>query len=305
MDRTPPDGPPLVLVASAPDDRTGPFTRILETRGYAILRAESGAQTLIRAHHALPDLIALDATLPDMGTLETCRELRLDPRIGAATPIIITSADVLTREQRLAALRAGAWDTVGLGADPEESLLRVEAFARAKRELEQVWLDGLLDSETGLYNRRGLARRAREISAQAYRQHGAIACLVLAVQPDPQASAEDAESAVADWVRTLRAQGRVSDVIGRLGPSEFAVIAPATDARGAVKMAERLTTGPAQGGGAAKLLSLRAGYEAVANLGYAPLEPLELVVRAATAVRTGRPEEGAGWIRRYEGAPVS
>src|SRR5206468_8454601 len=43
-------------------------------------------------------------------------------------------------------------------------------------------------------------------------------------------------------LRTLVARvARVSDVVGALGPTEFAVVAPATDHAGAVKLARRIT----------------------------------------------------------------
>jgi len=37
----------------------------------------------------------------------------------------------------------------------------------------------------------------------------------------------------------------------------------------------------------------------VANVGYAPIEPVDLLVRASTALRTGR-VEGAAWLRRFD-----
>ena len=52
-------------------------------------------------------------------------------------------------------------------------------------------------------------------------------------------------------------------------------------------------------------MRVRCGYEAVANVGYAPIEPVDLLVRASTALRTGRAESG-GWLRRFdEGASAS
>src|SRR5207244_9978224 len=46
-------------------------------------------------------------------------------------------------------------------------------------------------------------------------------------------------------------------------------------------------------------LRVRCGYEAVANVGYAPIEPVDLLVRASTALRTGRAESGS-WLRRFD-----
>jgi len=46
-------------------------------------------------------------------------------------------------------------------------------------------------------------------------------------------------------------------------------------------------------------VAVRCGYEAVANAGDAPLDPLDLLVRASGALRTGKAE--AGWsLRRFE-----
>jgi len=108
-------------------------------------------------------------------------------------------------------------------------------------------------------------------------------------------------------VRTLQAAARRSDAIGRLGPAEFALLAPATDAGGARRLAERLASS-LQGAAAdpaapaTPMVRVRCGYDAVANVGYAPIEPVDLLVRASAALRNGRSEAGAGWIRRFEQA---
>jgi len=80
------------------------------------------------------------------------------------------------------------------------------------------------------------------------------------------------------------------------------VLAPGTDAEGARRLAERLassvsaaTIAPA---GAPPAVRMRCGYEAVANVGYAPIEPVDLLVRAAAAVRTGK-VDSATWLRRF------
>ncbi len=132
--------------------------------------------------------------------------------------------------------------------------------------------------------------------------------MVLALDPDATglAAGEAADGAVARGVQTLQSTARRSDVMGRLGPTEFAVLAPGTDASGARRLAERLASslqvamvrGAATATGMAPL-GVRFGYEAVSNLGYAPVEPVELLVRASTALRTGKAEVG-GSIRRFD-----
>ena len=51
--------------------------------------------------------------------------------------------------------------------DPNELILRMETFVKAKHEADRVREEGLMDPGTGLYNVRGLLRRATELSADA------------------------------------------------------------------------------------------------------------------------------------------
>ena len=155
-----------------------------------------------------------------------------------------------------------------------------------------------------------MARRARKLGSHAVRQHGALACVAFALDLEPGAAgAGDAAAAtILRSVQALKAAPRLSDVVGRLGPTEFAVIAPATDAAGAMKLAERLLRAVQEIVGAARpalpLQGVRVGYEAVTNLGYTPIEPVDLLVRASAALRRGTPVGGASWIRHYdEGGP--
>src|SRR5207237_8232893 len=260
-----------------------------------------------------PDLIILDAELPDMPGADLCRTLRTDPRVSSSTPILLAVREPASRAQRLAALRAGAWECITPPHDADEILLKLGAYVRAKLDADRARAEGLLDSVTGLYNRQGLARRARELGSQAFREHGPLACVVLAVDLEPQELAPNQQGSgvVGRCVQALKTSARVSDVIGRLSPTEFAVLAPGTDASGARRMAERLAkqvqataasappTTPDAAGGIAAPLGVRAGYEAVANVGYAPITPVEVLVRASAALRTGK-VEGTGWIRRFD-----
>src|SRR6266699_2776040 len=72
-----------------------------------------------------------------------------------------------------------------------------------------------------------------------------------------------------------RRETSIADAIGRVGPGEFAVIAPGTDRAGAVLLAERLARGVKTLTGATP--GLRAGYDAVGNARYTPIEPKNLL----------------------------
>lgn len=307
-DRIALDQMPLALVVDAEEDGTRWLVRLLEDAGYAVLSERTAQHARERARTAQPDLIVVAAGLSGGGELELCAALRGDRRLPSSTPIFLTVGEPASREQRLAALQAGAWECIAPPHDPDEIVVKANAYVHAKREADRTRTEGLIDPETGLYNRQGLARRARELGSEAVRNHRALACVVLALDVDASlAAGEELEGAVGRGVHTLQSTARRSDVMGRLGPREFAVLAPGTDASGARRLAERLASSlqvsmlrDAATGAAP--LGVRFGYEAVANLGYAPVEPVELLVRASTALRTGKGDGGS--IRRFdEGTP--
>src|SRR5881397_3737768 len=308
-ERMPQGGLPLVLLTGNGQEATRWLRSLLEGGGYAVLQERSGQHALERARTTEPDVILVDAELPDMPGVELCRTLRSDPRVSSSTPILLMIREAATRAQRLAALRAGAWECIAAPHDADEILLKIGAYVHAKLDADRARTEGLLDAVTGLYNRQGLARRARELGSQAFREHGPLACVVLAldIEPaEPASASQQGGTSLGRYVQAIKSAARLSDVIGRLSATEFAVLAPGTDAGGARRLAERLassvsatTVASAAGAPSAAAVRVRCGYEAVANVGYAPIEPVDLLVRAAAAVRTGRADSG-GWLRCFD-----
>jgi diguanylate cyclase (GGDEF)-like protein len=293
-----------VLIANGQEWHTRSLESILGPHGYAVVRAYTGKQALERARTAQPDLVIIEADLPDLDGIEVCRQLRSEPVVSAITPILVTSPTHPTRQQRLNAMRAGAWDYLTLPLDGEELQLRLDAYMRAKFEADRAREESLLDETSGLYNIRGLARRARELGSQAFRHEQSFACVVFAPDLEGRDSTEAERvitAAVSRLSKALRDSGRVSDAIGRLGPTEFAVIAPGADAAGAVRLAERLARAiEEEESSAGTGFRMRAGYDAVSNYKEAPIEPADMLVRATIAMRTSQSDRGGGWIRAFE-----
>jgi diguanylate cyclase (GGDEF)-like protein len=298
--------PPLVLIANAQEWSARSLETILGPAGFAVLRAYTDRNALDRARSARPDVIILDQHLPDRGGIDVCRELRNDPQVTPSTPIIISTAGPTTRQQRLEALRVGAAEFIGQPLDGEEFTLRLQSYVRAKFDADRARDESMVDPETGLYNMRGLAKRARELGAQAFRQKAALGCVVFSPDLGDGAAAEEAIlHTMQVLAKALKSTGRVSDAIGRLGPTEFAVVAPETDAEGLLKLAERLSQSLShQGNGSGHTpIRLRAGYDAVPNVHSAPLDPVDLLVHATSALRASRTERSPDWIQRFERVP--
>ena len=276
--------PALVLIANDQEWSARSIESVLAPQGFAILRAFTGQQAIDRALSARPDVILLDAQLPDIHGFDVCRRLREEPAIGHAVPIIITTAGPSGRQQRLEASRAGAWDFLGQPLDAEVMLARVEAFVRATETLRRSREDALIEDETGLYTSRGLLRRLREVVADATRRHQPLACVVFTPDSTPDAGPDT--DTLARLGAAFRRAGRESDVLGRLSQDEFVVVAPATGEAGARRLAERLT-GVLSDDLASLGVRLRTGFTAVEDASDARLDEEELLRRASGLARGG------------------
>ena len=302
--------PPLILMANDQEWSARSLESILGPSGYAVVRAYTGRQALDLARSVQPDILIIDARLPDLSGIEVCALLRADPCVGAGVPIVVTTSDSAERTPALEAYRAGAWEFLRQPFDAEVLLLKLGAFLSAKREADGVREASLLDRSTGLYNLRGLAYRAREIGAQASRQHAALACVAFATETepvpnDPRATDDVAREVAEHLAAVCRRSGRVSDAIGRLGHTEFAIVAPATEAAGAVRLVERLqrelAASPLHAGGRERSIHLRAGYCAVDDYAESSVDAEEMLLRAASALRHLRGERGGeDGIRPFE-----
>jgi PleD family two-component response regulator len=291
---------PHILVVSNHAEAALALEQVAARRGLLVRRAHSGVQALEQAFDqtlgVAPDMIVLDDSLPDIDPLDASRALRDDPRLGCGVPILLVTAGKPTAAEHHAALRAGIWEYLAHPFRAEELGGRLDSYLQWKREAARARAqDGLADA-TGLYTLRGLALRARELTLQAFHHAASLACVAFA----PVTHDGDNASAVELVAGVLRAMGRRSDAIGRVGPGEFAVVAPGTDRAGAVLLAERVASAVRAAARDGGLPALRAGYDAVTNARYTPIEPQNLLGRATSALRVAKTEAGAGWIRAYQ-----
>ncbi|CAB3771554.1 MULTISPECIES: response regulator [Burkholderia] len=98
----------------------------LEKYGLLITQMKTGEEMLLRIHRVRPDLIVLNAVLPNMSGLCACRELRAD---GDRIPIILLN-DHGDDIERVLALETGADDCLSEPYTSRELLARVRAVLR-------------------------------------------------------------------------------------------------------------------------------------------------------------------------------
>jgi len=297
-------GPPRILIASDQNADIRDLESFLGGRGYFVLRVYAGSPVLPRAQAVHPHIILLDARLTDRDSLDLSRTLRDDPLVGISTPILLMVTGQPTLADHLAALRAGIWELIQQPLDLNALVLNLDTYVLAKAEAERASRGALVDDVTGLYSAQGLARRARDLILQASRHNTAAACVVfapeLAVEADVAGPGGDATAELVRRVgRVMKVTGRRCDAIGRVGPTELAVVAPGTDAGGALNLAMRFRQAIQAGGttepDAWPRFELRAGYDAVGNVRYTPIESQQLLARAARALQLAKAE--GKWIR--------
>ncbi len=270
-----------VLIANDQEWSGRSLETIFAADGYDVVRAFTGAQALQQAGATAPDAIILDRQLPDLDGSEVCRRLRADPRVGVTTPIIITTAGPGGRAQKEEAFAAGAWDFFNQPIEGDIVLHKVRTFVQAKQAVDASHAARFLDHATGLYTREGLARRAREIVAEARRNGQPVACIVFAPgEPELEAALERTEELARRVAAFFRESGRAADAVGRLGPLEFGIVAPATGAEGAARMVERLESAVSNGTGK---VPVRAGFFAPETLTDLPTDPDDWFARAGAS----------------------
>ena len=294
--------PPRLLIASHHAEAGLALKELGEKNGYTVLRCFTATQALERARADRPDVIVLDESLLDVDTLDTSRALRDDPLIGASTPILLVTASRHTTAQHRDALRGGVWEFLAYPFNEEEVAARLRTYVVMKLGADRARGEEPTQDDAGLYTTRGLALRAQELTLQAFHHGAALACVALS-----QVGAAGT-AGVQLLGQVLKASGRRSDAIGRIGPGEFAVVAPGTDSAGAVLLAQRVARAVRAAGPAAAAEPadgappLRVGYDAVGNTRYTPVEPKNLLSRATSALRIAKTEAAANWIRGYEQA---
>jgi len=276
---------PLVLVANGDKWLTESLESVLVQGGYQVVATARRQQVLEHARSQRPDGILLDIGL-DRRTTDSfalCRALRADASVSRATPIVLMTAGPALRSQQLEALRAGAWELRGDPLDMEELVLRLGAYVQGKLEVDRLGAEGLVDRASGLYNDAGIARRGAELAALAVRQGTPLACAVFQAANGGEAMTPAATDRLA---QAFKRAGRISDALGRTGPAEFVVFAPATDEMGAHGLVQRLTDTVAQATGMGGTVKLRAGISAApAPSAPAQLSPPDLLEDARNALR--------------------
>ncbi|MGH7720902.1 MAG: diguanylate cyclase [Gemmatimonadaceae bacterium] len=249
------DLPPRILIVDDKEDNVEILRARLEASGYRTLSATGGEAALTLIAEEPPDLVLLDVMMPHMDGHEVARRIKGDGSLPFIPIIMQTALDAV--ENKVEGLDAGADDYITKPINFLELEARVRAMLRLKASQHNLAIANdklaiandelsriaVTDGLTGLYNRRHLEERLREMFEHSARLHEPLACVLFDL--DHFKSVNDTyghqvgDEVLKQLAGLLKQSAREVDRVGRYGGEEFMVILPGTVLDAAVTFAER------------------------------------------------------------------
>ncbi|MDZ7316270.1 MAG: diguanylate cyclase [candidate division KSB1 bacterium] len=228
----------------------------LDSENYRIFSARNCEEALKVVDENEPDLIILDVTMSNAGSVETCRQIKAVDRAKYTPIIMVTGTN--ESESKILGLEAGADDFVGKPFNKIELLTRVRSLLRVKmlhdqlqekivqleRAKERLKELAVTDGLTSLYNYR-FFREALTMEIRRSERHKTPLSLIMFDIDDFKLYNDRHGHLAGDKVLQQLASLvmkniRRIDVAVRYGGEEFAVILPGTTAENACFVAEKL-----------------------------------------------------------------
>ncbi len=208
-----------------------------------VLFAMNGAKALHIAQHQLPDLILLDAMMPDMDGYAVCAALRASA-ITRDIPIIFVTA-LKTPEDETRALDAGAADFISKPVNAAVVRARVRTQLTVKRQSDALRELTLTDGLTGVANRRAFDEKLQGEWRRCARAQMPMALIMVDIDHFKLFNdhyGHQAGDACLQQVGAAmrRAAMRPQDMVARYGGEEFAILLPQEDVSGAEAVARKV-----------------------------------------------------------------
>lgn len=224
--------------------------RFLEKEKYQVIEAGNGQEGLDAYRRLRPDLVLLDAVMPEMDGFACCTQLQALPH-AAQTPVLMITG--LNDQQSVdQAFAAGAIDYVTKPIHWSVLRQRVRRLMQqsqlyqqleaANRLLQQL---ALVDSLTQIANRRHFDDCLQQEWQRLAREQLPLALILCDIDCFKRYNDTYGHQAGDECLRQL-AQAlkntvkRPAELVARYGGEEFVVLLPNTDTRGALYVAEKI-----------------------------------------------------------------
>lgn len=220
------EGSSTVLVAD--DDRSIrlAFSNALRDEGYRILEASNGQSVIALCARSMPDLILIDAIMPELDGFTACKQIR-EMANGADVPILMVTS--LEDEQSISrAFVAGATDYITKPANFSVLRQRVARLLQTSKIAKHVKKLAYQDVLTGLPNRAYFNQQLRHKISRANLNNKKIAILFLDLDRFKMIN-DSMGHDTGDLILKAAAERisncvRKNDLVARLGGDEFTIV---------------------------------------------------------------------------------
>ncbi|MFB9868982.1 diguanylate cyclase [Vreelandella sulfidaeris] len=233
------DEPLKVLIIDDEPDAAAYHALLLEEAGMIVHQVHHPADTLRSLERFNPDLLLVDVYMPVCSGEELATIIRQQPE-HLGLPIIYLSSETDSQKQ-LSAMAAGVEAFLTKPVRPDELISAVKLRAERLRLLRSLMTR---DSMTGLYNHSTTTELITKALAQAHREKSQQALAMIDIDHFKQVNDTHGHLAgdqvIITLARLLKSRLRLSDIIGRYGGEEFAVLLKGVDAEQATTLIDRL-----------------------------------------------------------------
>lgn len=123
----------IVLVVDDSPDTVSMLNDALDNEGFSVLVALSGMQAVSICKKIKPDLILLDAVMPEMDGFETCKTLKQNPDLESVPVIFMTGLDSENTVE--SSFNSGAADYIQKPIRIKELVARIKTHIKKSRQI--------------------------------------------------------------------------------------------------------------------------------------------------------------------------
>ncbi len=240
----------LVLVVDSSTMMRSLLRKAMENEGYEVIEATNSEEALAAYLALQPDLVLLDAVMPQMDGLTCCQHLQRLPG-GDRTPILMITA---AEDENLVTqvFDVGAADFIAkpinwtvLRQRVRRWLHQVKLYKQLETANQQLQRLACIDSLTQVANRHRFDQVLEQEIWQMERDQVPLSLILCDVDYfklyNDTYGHQQGDRCLQEIASALQtAAQRPKDLVARYGGEEFAIILPHTNATGAVRVAQKI-----------------------------------------------------------------